>query len=78
MAPLDGVGFVLTLSAIVLFIAGILVMKSWPITGFLILVAGIALGGKAVQTPDDMEWFGGLCLLCGLIGSAVLVISKIW
>lgn len=67
-----------TFAAIVLFIAGILLMKSWPILGFLVLVAGIALGGKAVQTPDDMEWFGGLGLLCGLIGSAVLVISKIW
>lgn len=68
---------VLTFAAMLLFIGGLLLMKTWPITGFLVMVAGIALGGKAVRTPDDMEWFGGLCLMLGAIYSVYLFAVKL-
>lgn len=68
---------VLTFAAMLLFIGGLLLMKTWPITGFLVMVCGIALGGKAVRTPDDMEWFAGLCLLCGAIYSTYLFAVKL-
>lgn len=67
----------LTFAAVVLLIAGLLLMKTWPVTGFLILVGALALGGKAVRTPDDMEWFGGLCLMLGAIYSAYLFAVKL-
>lgn len=67
----------LTFAAVVLLIAGLLLMKTWPITGFLVLVGAIALAGKAVRTPDDMEWFGGLCLMLGAIYSVYLFAVKL-
>lgn len=52
-----------TSAAVILLIAGIILMKTWPVSGFLVVVAAIALAMKAVKTPDDIEWFGGLCLM---------------
>lgn len=67
----------LTFAAMLLFIGGLLLMKTWPITGFLVMACGIALGGKAVRTPDDMEYFGGLCLMLGAIYSVYLFAAKL-
>ena len=68
---------VLTFAAVVLLIAGLLLMKTWPITGFMVLVGAIALAGKAVRTPNDMEWFAGLCLMLGAIYSVYLFAAKL-
>lgn len=67
-----------TLTAVILFIAGLLLLKTWPISGFLAIVGALALTIKAVKTPDDMEWFGGVCLLLGAIYSTYLWIAKLW
>lgn len=67
----------LTFAAVILLIAGLLLMKTWPIAGFLIFVGALALGGKAVRTPDDMEYFGGLCLMLGAIYSVYLFAAKL-
>lgn len=68
---------VLTLVAVILLIAGLLTMKVLPVLGFLMLVAGIALGGKAVNTPDDVEWFGGACLMLGGVYTIYLFALKL-
>lgn len=52
-------------------------MKTWPISGFLVTVAAIALAIKAVRTPDDAEWFGGLCLMLAGVYSIYLFAVKL-
>jgi hypothetical protein len=68
---------VLTFAAVVLLIAGLLLMKTWPIAGFLVLVAAMLAGGKAVKRPGDIEWFMGCCLALSCVYSVYLYAVKL-
>ena len=68
---------VLTFLAVVLLIAGLLLMKQAPIAGFLVLVLAILLSGKAVRRPGDIEWFMGCCLALSGVYTVYLFAVKL-
>jgi hypothetical protein len=64
--------------AVLLLIAGVVLVPYTIAGGALAFVAAFVTAGAAYQAKHDLETFMGLCLICGAVMGASAWIGKLW
>lgn len=67
-----------TFITLILWIGGLIAVKASFFLGGSMMILGVASAAKAFDTPDDIEYFMGLCFLFILGGTVFLTGAKIW
>ena len=64
--------------AVLLLIAGVVLVPFTITGGALAFVAAFVTAGAAYQAKHDLETFMGLCLICGAVTGLAAWIGKLW